>query len=1380
MPQVLSSLNSGVRLQSSGNNTTPGELLISGDVNAFFPILQSNGTLASGGALITLNPAPIATGTSAVLLSGQALTLTIEYNANNTQVRFNVLTNASNTPVLTSAFYPLGQEHTVAVAYDALLGNVALSVDGSQDSNYSVNFSLPTTPYASIAIGASTSGNGISNFNGYVDQVVTFNTAPSISMLGAMTLDPLGVNNALKDHTEYVTVNLGKTAVVNSSTPTTAAASNVYVTSNGTKNSIVVNDVTGIQVGDVIQKNATLVGYVTSVDASISATGGKVIYVAPSTTPLLAANDLITFVHQKTTSDMVVASTSPSSSSTTLVVAPTGSFGGDLQVGDVITGLTIPFGTQITAMSTSDARTANDPTTYVNSLTLSAATTAGDIGNTIAASHNVSASSQVANAITNTGSSTITVASVGGIQIGDVVTGNGVPTGAAVVSIDGTSTTLPTLKVSSNITAGATQTLTFTHPTFSSQVFALEGTTATASSTLTLVNTNGIQVGDTVFDITANAALNGAVVAIPSSTTVTLASTATVTSGHLLSFTHVASTLSATGQMASGSKTLTVTNNSGIQVGDVVTANTGITADLVTAVSGNTVTLAVAASANVGSATAPATLTFTHPVSSNTVSTVGYQNSSYNGVTLPVYDTHGIQIGDAVLGLGIPVGDYVTAIDSSRNQVTLNAATPSYVTNGTPITFTHLIADNVQFATISSTTLPATVGGASYKVGDSVVLKVPTSANTSITKTYTVVTSDVSAANALTTESNIAASIVKAFPTIGGYQLELITTSPGATSNTIGFVPQQATPTGLPLIQVSAMNALGVVEDQVNGFYNLTSSNSQLTSVGNPVASISGNTLNGSATTVTVQDTTGGVSGAPKVNAVSYSTAAGGNVQATKVAHGPVYVEFSNYVAGGLATYNIYVDPGFTNSVGMGGKLNSVGLTLQVPTTDLAASSRVSLTPMSGGTLSLVNNDSITSPSLQWASIQGLTDFSQPIASFTLQPSSSSTSINAALTNLSINNKFFQDAVSTSSPMLVSAPLNSQVYTVTGHVFSQYNQSGLNSTTSGTPWTPGAVGLQKPIANVDLSYSVLGNGSSDLRLELEKTVPNLPTPLSAQANFNLDLVATNVSATTTKYTFSVEIILPSNASGVMFTPASGVTATSTVMGHLMSITGTYAAVKGNTSTTPTFGVINATLSNAFNSGAQFSMDMVNMNGTAGTGQSLFVGFAETDSNGAYALNNIPAGTLNLNPYNNTVAAQAQSSGVSVSDALVALNIAAGRGIPSTIQNGVASTAISAANLLPSDYLAADFDGNGVVTASDALQILQYYVSVNKPSVLSYKYLPATANSGLNTPESLTAVVLPTMPSLPTDKDPVTLATLASGNSTKVIDIVGILPGDIVY
>ena len=362
--------------------------------------------------------------------------------------------------------------------------------------------------------------------------------------------------------------------------------------------------------------------------------------------------------------------------------------------------------------------------------------------------------------------------------------------------------------------------------------------------------------------------------------------------------------------------------------------------------------------------------------------------------------------------------------------------------------------------------------------------------------------------------------------------------------------------------------------------------------------------------------------------------------------------------------------------------------------------------------------------------------------------------------------------------MLVGTPLNAQVYTIPGHVFNEYNQSGFTATTTGTPWAASGNGIQRAIPNTDLSYTVAGNGSSDIRWSLEKAVPAIPTAQSPSANVNLDVVASSLSATASKVPFSMVIDLPSNSSGTTFVPGVGVTATATVAGHLMTITGLYTAPKGNTSTTPTLGVINATLANEFNSGSQFTMDSLTISGAPVTGQSLFVGFSQTDANGAYSLTNVPAGSLTVNPINNNGAAQNQSAGVNVSDALAALNIAAGKGIPSTIQNGLASTPILATNLLPSDYIAADYDGNGVVTASDALQILQYYVAVNKPAVLSYKYLPATANSGLNTTESLTSVVLPSIPVLPTDKDPVTQSILATGNNTKIIDIVGVLPGDI--
>ena len=330
MSQVISTINSGVRLQSYGNSSTPGELLISGDTSAFFPIIRADGSLASGGAMLTINPGPPSAGTSAVLLSGQALTLSLEYNQSNTQVRFNVVTNAGTVPSITSGWVALGQEHSVGVAYDAQ-GKIILAVDGVSDTTYTANFSLPTLPFVSNAVAASTSGNGISNFNGYVDQIVTFNSAPSVSVLNQMTADPAGVNNLLKDHTEYTTINIGKTAVVNATAatanPVLAAGQllNPNFTGSGTRAGMFVNDVTGIQVGDAILKNATIVGYVVQVDGTSGTSGatssGQVIYLVPPAgyNPVaVAASDVISFVHPKSTVAQNISANSPGISSTTL------------------------------------------------------------------------------------------------------------------------------------------------------------------------------------------------------------------------------------------------------------------------------------------------------------------------------------------------------------------------------------------------------------------------------------------------------------------------------------------------------------------------------------------------------------------------------------------------------------------------------------------------------------------------------------------------------------------------------------------------------------------------------------------------------------------------------------------------------------------------------------------------------------------------------------------------------------------------------------------------------------------------------------------------------------------------------------------------------
>jgi hypothetical protein len=134
-----------------------------------------------------------------------------------------------------------------------------------------------------------------------------------------------------------------------------------------------------------------------------------------------------------------------------------------------------------------------------------------------------------------------------------------------------------------------------------------------------------------------------------------------------------------------------------------------------------------------------------------------------------------------------------------------------------------------------------------------------------------------------------------------------------------------------------------------------------------------------------------------------------------------------------------------------------------------------------------------------------------------------------------------------------------------------------------------------------------------------------------------------------------------------------------------------------------------------------------------------------------------------------------------------LSIAAGKGI----QSGMGEPLGAASNLLPSDFIAADFNGDGQVTAADALSILNYIVAVVKVNLTpSFTYFPATSDSTLftympagvpaNTPpssESVTTVVLPANTPIMTDKNGTTV--LKTGNGTQILDIIGVLPGDVV-
>ena len=123
---IISSLQSGIPLNSTGNLLKPGEVTIT-DPNGFFPIYNTTGQLLTGGLYATMFVGSGTPGTINTLVAGQALTLSIEYNAQG-QFRFDVTPVGGYT--LSSAFLPANVEHSVGVSYDTTTGLTILSVDG--------------------------------------------------------------------------------------------------------------------------------------------------------------------------------------------------------------------------------------------------------------------------------------------------------------------------------------------------------------------------------------------------------------------------------------------------------------------------------------------------------------------------------------------------------------------------------------------------------------------------------------------------------------------------------------------------------------------------------------------------------------------------------------------------------------------------------------------------------------------------------------------------------------------------------------------------------------------------------------------------------------------------------------------------------------------------------------------------------------------------------------------------------------------------------------------------------------------------------------------------------------------------------------------------
>ena len=1376
---VISNLQAGIALNTTGNLYKAGEVTI-GDPAGFFPLYNGSGVLQSGGVYLTMYVGAGMPGTSSMLIAGQAINLKITYNSKG-QFRYDVVPFGGTT--LSSDYYPVNSEHSLGVSYDTTTGLTILSVDGVSQSatlKYTVSGTSPLVVGQNFGSSLLSSPSNPSTFNGYLDQMALFDMSPTASALNLMTSDPLAANAS------FFTVQTTGNPVGHIESQTGEYATTAYLLSGG-DNTVAVSTLSGIQIGDMLYDatSPSALPNGSSTGVLVSAISNNIVTLAtPLASPIsptgVNAGDYLVFYHPSST---VVSSTLIAGQTQT--VSPGVSTG--IMAGDMVSGFDVPVNATVSSVSADGHVVLSSPVTSFtgasSSLTFAHPPVTTNVTATVA--------------LVATSSSTQTLTSSAGIQVGDVVFGTGIPPEDHVIGIDGA-----VLTFSEPFTTTVTpnpEVLTFVHSTLATSIASASYAPGVSLITETLANTIGhIQAGDIVVDSAHPSVLQYDTVVNfdPKTGAITLSSPVRdvgITAGDQLIFTHTTSTTT-TASANTASTTVSLTSVVGVQVGDIVvditnnpyTVNAG-SGLRVTAVTGKTVNLSgslqsafsgdtlafihppgVTALAGQGSASAPYTPTLTAGTS---MATIGYQLTA--GSNLLVNSLAGIQAGDLVFGAGFPVNEKVDPSwvgDITNPAVTLTSPTTILIPPNTPIQFVHPTDPNVQIISLNSTSAHSVAGATSYRAGDTIAITAYLNANTPVTRSYTVTSSNLDV-DPLHTEDNIANAFVSANPMIGSYYV-----INGPIMGTIELVPMNTAAMPLPPARITDTNALGIDVNTVSQYYNFYK-------ITNP-----SNTFSGAdnANVASLTDSTG--QHLPTAVSVSYASSTS-TTTATKQTHGPVYAELSSVSAGSnIATYNLFIDPTYITAP----SLTSVGMTINVPTLQATIKS---ILAGPGGTISQVNDTNAAGGVItyQWLSNLGVTDYTKPIAQLQLTLSTGSVNaVNATMTNLSVNSTNYKDPVQ-NIPMLQASDFNSQAYSLTGHFYQQYNPATLTglpfgNTTAGAPYNRSFT--QVPIPAQDFSYTISGYGSSNLIFSVQNNKLTAPTPANPSAVVNLDLIAQNMSTTASKMPFAVTLDVPSNSSNVFFTAGTGVTLTSSTatVGHTLTLTGTYTAPTGKgvvATTTPILGTLQATLSNEFNNGSQFSMDTVSINGVAGTGQSLYFGMGESDATGAYSINNVPAGLLTVTPINNVAAINPRN--ITVNDALAVLSIAAGKGI----QSGLGEPLGSASNLLPSDFIAADFNGDGQVTAADALSILNYIVAVVKVNLTpSFTYFPATSDSTLftympagvpaNTPpssESVTAVVLPANMPIMTDKNGTTV--LSTGDGTKIIDIIGVLPGDVV-
>ena len=777
----------------------------------------------------------------------------------------------------------------------------------------------------------------------------------------------------------------------------------------------------------------------------------------------------------------------------------------------------------------------------------------------------------------------------------------------------------------------------------------------------------------------------------------------------------------------------------------------------------------------------------------------------------------GVKGGELVAGGGLPGGYivYATGILGSTDSVIITpaggAAATSAVTSGSQLNFVDPNARDAQSITIQSTNTAA--GSVGYVAGDSIQITAASGAGTTVTKTYVVQASDIQSTPALT-NAKIASSIVSTNPTIGLYALAqntlpntnqivmapTLTTSPSlATSNAALATTSAANTTFiLPAVVVKSINSAQLNENNVLDAVNFASVTAGTLAASTfTLTSSAGSTVN---LANSVGDTLLTPNGAINPGSSTYSGSVS-STTATPVLKGPIYSELVSYTSGStpVGVYDLFLNPTFVS-----GPLRSLGFTLTASSTS-PSGKIVSLAPSVVGSLSQSNvSTDQSNVNYQWVSSTAVTDFSKPIARLTVNNSDASqTSFASTIGTISINGGYTMDKVTPNLSLVESAVLPNQVYSISGTIYQQYNKGSSQFDTSYSA----SNSQQVVIPGTDMTF-VVKSPSANLNLNLQP-ITSPVTVASPNPTIKLDVVDTLVAPGANTFTYNINV--PSNATNVSFAPGQGVSNVSAVNnGSYWTISGTYGgtvttttttgtppvtttttapAVLQNTST-PTLGTLTATLNNMMTStngvvtggsltntskGVQFSIDTATLNGTLATSQSLFFGDAETNSNGQYFLGNLPLGQLTLNLYNNSTQAAVNQSKVSLNDAMSALSIAAGKGV-------VTSTTVGAVgNLGASDFVAADWNKDGKVTAADSLAILQYFVSYSNlnSAPLTYSYFPASQQGAVGVGKvGITNSAAPAFSTITTNINATNSTTLGIGGSQQ-LDIVGVLQGDVI-